>query len=235
MTSFQIECANMVIEIQCSHDGIRRRCAKYLTHADRSDIVVAPNDGHIRTAKKFMPHDSAEEVEFAAILCALHEKLLERTACTMHAAVISVDGAGYAFAAQSGVGKTTHIRLWKKHFGERCTIVNGDKPILSFQNEKVYAGGSPWCGKEGYSENGTVPLRGICFLERAQTPSIRKLSDNEIIDRLFYQLSVPEPSTGLTLQCLKIANMLIRYVPFYLLQCDISDEAVKIAYEEMSK
>ncbi len=235
MHIFQIQCANIIIEVRCFHENIRNKCAKYLTQTAESDIIVIPHNGHFQIVKKFMPNDSPEEIEFAAILCALHEKLTERMACSMHAAVVSVDGVGYAFAAQSGVGKTTHINLWKKRFGDRCEIINGDKPILTFDNKKVYASGSPWCGKEGFSQNTTVPLKAICFLERAKVSSIRQLSSNEIIDRLFYQLSIPNPNTGLTLKGLKIANALIQNIPFYLLQCNISDEAVKIAYEEMNK
>ncbi len=235
MNTFQIKCANIIIEIRCFGDSIKERCAKYLINSPKSDIIVSPGADHFNTAKKLMPNDSEEDIEFAAILCDLHEKLIERMACSMHAAVISADGSGYAFAAQSGVGKTTHIKLWKKIFKDRCEIINGDKPILTFDDKNVYASGSPWCGKEGFSKNTTVPLKAVCFLERAEIPSIRRLSSSEIIDRLFYQLSIPHKDAGLTSKCLKIAHMLMESVPFYLLRCNISDEAVKIAYEEMNK
>lgn len=235
MTSFQIKCSDFIIEIKCFHDKIRERCAKYLVNSNKSDIIVAPSDGHIKIAERFMPGDTPEEIEFAAVFCALHEKLIEKNACCMHAAVVSVDGMGYAFAAQSGVGKTTHINLWKKILGSRCTVINGDKPVLTFRDGNVFASGSPWCGKEGYSENFSVPLKGICFLKRAVKPNIVRLSDDDIIDRLFYQLSVPQYDSVLMSKCLETANMLIRCVPFYLLCCDISENAAEIAYREMSK
>ncbi len=235
MNVFRIKCAGIVIEIRCVSDGIKDRCARYIGDFSEPDIIVTPESRHIRTAEKFMPRENREEIEFAAVFCALHEKLLERTACVFHAAVVSVDGEGYAFAAQSGVGKTTHVELWKKKFGNRCKVVNGDKPIITFKDGRAYASGSPWCGKEGYSENVSVPLKGICFLERAETPSIKKLSDDEVIDRLFYQFSLPKPSTGLMAKGLEIANMLIGSADFYLLRCDISDEAAELAYKEMSK
>lgn len=235
MNVFQIKCADFVIEINCIHDGIKKRCEKYLTESSTSDIVLSPEKRHFDTARKFMPNDTPEEVEFAAIFCLLHEKLTEKHACCIHAAVISVDGEGYAFSAKSGVGKTTHVNLWKKLLRERCEIINGDKPILTLSGGKALASGSPWCGKEGWSKNATVPLKAVCFLERSEKPSIRKLTSGEIIDRLFYQLSLP-PKGGEPLQkCLQTANLLIKAVPFYLLKCDISEEAAKIAYEEMSK
>lgn len=235
MNKLRIKCAELGIEIRYTSDGIKNKCARYVGDFADPDIIVAPDSRHIRTAKRFIPAENAEELEFAAILCALHEKLIERTACVFHAAVVSVDGNGYAFAAKSGIGKTTHIELWKKKLGDRCKIVNGDKPIITFKDGRAYASGSPWCGKEGYSENITVPLKGICFLERAETPSIRRIFSGEITDRLFYQLSVPAPSTGLTAKALKTADMLIKSVDFYLLSCNISDAAAEIAYREMSK
>lgn len=235
MNIFQIKCAGFVIEIRCLHDEIKKKCEKYITYSEKSDIVVIPEKEHFMTAKRFLGNESSEEIEFAAILCSLHEKLIEKGACCIHAAVAAVDKEGYAFAAQSGVGKTTHIRLWKEKFKDRCDIINGDKPIITFDDSGAYASGSPWCGKEGYSENTAVHIKGICFLERAEEVSIRRLSDNEVIDRLFYQFSVPVSGTGLRIKGLAVANKLIKSTNFYLLRCNVSEEAVDAAYKEMSK
>ena len=235
MISFQIKCADMIIEIRCLHDTIRDKCRKFLTESQKSDIIVSPKESHLKIAQNAMTDAQPDEIEFGALLCDLHEKLLEKNACCMHASVVSVDGVGYAFAAKSGVGKTTHANLWKKTLGNRCEIINGDKPILSFKDSGVYASGSPWCGKEGFSKNESVPLKGICFLERGEKNTIRKLSSDEIIDRLFYQLSIPAGNKALVFKCLGLANNLINTLPFYLLQCNISDEAARIAYEEMNK
>ena len=43
--------------------------------------------------------------------------------------LISFDGQGIAFAAPSGTGKTTHIKLWQRLYGDRVEIINGDKPL----------------------------------------------------------------------------------------------------------
>ena len=90
----------------------------------------------------------------------------------LHAAVIEVDGLAYAFAAPSGTGKTTHIALWKKFFGDRANIINGDKPIIRFENGTPYIYGTPWCGKEGYNINTKAPLAALCFIERSPENTI---------------------------------------------------------------
>ena len=233
MNTFQIECAGFIIEIGYSHESTKERCKEYIVTSPSSDIIVHPTATHIKIAEKYMENESAEEVEFSSILCALHEAIISTNAAIFHAAVLEKDGEGYAFAGKSGIGKTTHVKLWQEVFDD-VTIINGDKPILTVE-DKVYVSGSPWCGKEGYNTNKTVPLKAICFIERADTPSISRLSGKEVIDRIFYQFSVPFENAILRMKSIAIADRLIKTVPFYLLKCDISHEAVKVAYEEMKK
>ena len=81
----------------------------------------------------------------------------------LHCAVIEYNGEGYAFAAKSGTGKSTHTRLWRELFGERAIMVNDDKPFLQITSSGVFAYGSPWSGKHGLATNVRVPLEGVCF------------------------------------------------------------------------
>ncbi len=72
----------------------------------------------------------------------------------LHSACFDVDGVGVAFAAHSGTGKTTHMRLWQEYLGDRMTVVNGDKPIVRFLNNAE-------CGiNPSASFLGTSPQRG---------------------------------------------------------------------------
>ena len=85
----------------------------------------------------------------------------------MHGAAIAFDGAAYLFTAPSGTGKTTHVRLWRQYLGSRVTVVNGDKPFLSLEPDgTVRVWGSPWAGKERWQSPISVPLCGVCLLER---------------------------------------------------------------------
>ena len=87
--------------------------------------------------------------------------------------VFAMDGQAYLFSADSGVGKSTHSRLWQQVFGDqRVTIINDDKPALRLRDGVWYVYGTPWSGKYGLNHNLCYPLAGICFLERSKTNKI---------------------------------------------------------------
>ena len=150
----------------------------------------------------------------------------------LHAAVLSYDGSGFAFLGRSGAGKSTHTGLWLKHVSG-AAIVNGDKPILGFDGENFVAYGTPWMGKEGRGENTSVVLKGLCFIEQATENSITKLSHSETTMRLFNQILLPTDEANAT-KTLELVDKLIATVPAYVLKCNISEEAVKTSFEEMT-
>lgn len=77
---------------------------------------------------------SDEYLESAVISESIADEVFNYNAAVFHAALISFDGRGVAFAAPSGTGKSTHIRLWRRLFGSRVECINGDKPLLLFRD-----------------------------------------------------------------------------------------------------
>lgn len=150
----------------------------------------------------------------------------------LHAAVIAVDGECYAFSAKSGTGKSTHIELWMKEFGDRAVVVNGDKPILYVKDDAVYAYGTPWSGKEGYDADIKRPLKAICFIHRGTENEIHAISTAEVLRELFDQLMLPKGLEEIE-QFLSLVDKMVRIIPFYSMQCKIDSAAVKMAYEAM--
>lgn len=151
----------------------------------------------------------------------------------LHGASISYENKGYLFTAPSGTGKSTHIRLWRKHLGKKVGIVNGDKPFVSLDGEIPYIYGTPWAGKEGWQRNCRAPLSGICIVQRGETNSIRMIDASEALPILFKQIYLPKTPKGLD-QTLALMDVLLKKVPVYLLQCDISEEAVKCSFEALT-
>lgn len=47
-----------------------------------------------------------------------------------HGSCVAVDGEGYLFAAKSGVGKSTHARLWRELLGDRAVMFSDDEPLI---------------------------------------------------------------------------------------------------------
>ena len=226
--------AEQYIDIHALYPSTERFCAAYVcADAPHVDFSVEMCEADIdREAERDpvarrLSRPYLEQIALCRKICA---EMLCRSSFLMHCAVIEYEGRGYAFSAPSGTGKTTHIRLWQKLFGrDRVTIINGDKPILRCADGKIYAHGTPWCGKEGYNTNTCVPLHALCFLERAEHNSISPLSDTEAMPKLFGQLMIAD-SADLATQ-LELLDRLVTAVPMYRLRCNMDIEAARVAYE----
>lgn len=161
-------------------------------------------------------------------------QLLDKDIFVMHGSVVALDGEGYAFLAPSGVGKTTQTRLWQAHFGSRLRIINGDKPLIRMEPVGFRAYGTPWRGKENMGCNASVPLKALFFLNRSDTPSVVPADHGQMVDRLFRQLLLPkEPERMIRL--LTMADKLVSTLPFYVLNCDMTENSVLCAYEAVKQ
>ncbi len=200
-----------------------------------AEFVVSVSD-EVIAQEKAQPEKNFTDgyCESICLYRALCEKMVDYDAFLFHASVVSVDGKAYAFAAKSGVGKSTHTRLWLEHFGEKAMIVNGDKPIIRIENGQFVAYGTPWCGKENLENNIGVPLKALCFLERGTKNRIERADSKEVCRRIFHQVVMPK-DVKRRLHFLSMIENMIKTIPVYILHCNISDEAVTVAYNEMKK
>jgi len=159
--------------------------------------------------------------------------LLQYNAFFLHSCVVEMDGFAYAFSADSGVGKSTHASLWLRAFGEKVRIICGDISVVRHEKDIFYAYGTPWGGKEGWQINTSAPLRGICFLQRADANMIRKLNIAEAFLYLRYFLKAPNDEVEIR-GFLELMDKLLKSTPVYLLQCNMQMEAALVAYNGMN-
>ncbi|MCR5429733.1 MAG: hypothetical protein K6E58_00670 [Eubacterium sp.] len=172
-------------------------------------------------------------IEFSCIMEKIASDLPNHDMLLMHGATIEYKGKAYVFTAPSGTGKSTHIKLWKEHLGDNVSIINGDKPEVSFKDGKVYMHGAPWCGKEGWQINTSAPLAGVCLVERGKENKIEQIHPGENIEFFMMQLYlVDEP--GYLIKVVDLFKKMAEAVPFYRLECDISEDAAKCSFEAMT-
>lgn len=230
--------ADFNIEIACIYSGTAKMLEPYLYNQDAAadfsvfatDAEIAEMDAEFKKLYGDTKHN-ASYIERLVIHKKISDEVLSRDAFMMHGALVEYEGTGYMFTAQSGTGKTTHVCLWKKVFGDGVHIVNGDKPILRLIDGELYAYGTPWCGKEGYNINTRVKLSKLCFVSRADDNSIVKISEIEAISRLMSQVEIVE-SRDLAAQ-LAMLDVLVSKCDMYLLKCNMDDEAATVAYNGM--
>ena len=237
MPDLSIRLADLNILIHARHKYVVRQCENYLTPEplteETADLVVEAVAEELEAEKAKNPSNMpAGYIESICIYRVICRKLPLLGAMLLHSAVISDGGHGYAFTANSGVGKTTHIKIWQQAFGDEVSIVNGDKPIIRKKDGKWYAYGTPWCGKEGWNINTAVPLAAICFLRRGEKNTIAPLKAETAIGDIMPQLLIPDDAAAL-MATLDLLDGVLTDVPLYELHCTISEEAARIARAAM--
>ena len=227
--------ADLNVEILPRYQHILHQCKDYLApEGSTPDVTVAVPEEELARSMEENPGFRPGYIESIEAYRRLCTAILPFGAFFVHAAVVEVDGRAYAFSATSGTGKSTHISLWREYFGERVHIINGDKPILRRSDDGIFtAYGTPWCGKEGWHENRSAPLGGICFLERSKENYIRPLSSGEAVDRIFSQLLRPKTRKEADIT-LDLTDKLLREVPIWVLGCDISREAAELSFRTLT-
>lgn len=233
--AFIVKLAQKVIQIQNIYPESKEFCKDYLTEETNPDfsINITSEDIMLEQQQSLETGYSLPYLETLSILRKISDILPLHQRILMHGASISYHNQAYLFTAPSGTGKSTHIRLWKKYLGDEVKIVNGDKPFISLADNPPTIYGTPWAGKERWQRNCSEPLKGICFLQRGTTNSIKRLNPEECLSLLFHQVYIPDDSltAGLTLELL---DKLIKSVPLYLLQCDMSEDAVRCSFETLT-
>ena len=120
--------AEININIQPKSDYVRQQLSDFAVNTERADFDISLTREDIRNEQKIYCQNNADvkPTELSVDLCeslALYRKIcrkitMDYNGILMHGAIIRYKGNAHMFTAPSGTGKTTHIRLWKKYFGE---------------------------------------------------------------------------------------------------------------------
>ena len=230
---FVIQLAEIRIRINNRYPFIERQCRDYICEGDAAAFSVSVSDEEILEEQKFGDF-SADYCESICIYRHICEILPSYGIFLMHSSVIEVDGYAYAFTAKSGVGKSTHTALWLKNV-PNARVLNGDKPLYRVEDDgSLTVFGTPWNGKENWGENISAKLAAVCFIERGLENSIRRATEEDAVSRLMHQLYLRGSRESVTKQLL-LMDSLVRGVPYYVLACNISDEAALLAWNTMRK
>jgi len=228
----KVEIAGIPIGIDNRFEYIEKLSGEYLT--DKEPIfTVNATDADIDKEREIAGESfSHAYLESTVIFRKIAEHLPEYDAVVFHGAVLAKGGKAYAFTAKSGVGKTTHTRLWLSEFGDSVHYINGDKPIIRMIDGVPYAFGTPWRGKEGYGTNTSAPLAAIALLGRGITNSARAIKPEESTIRMFKQIYIPSDPTCAAL-AMRVADRIIASVRFVELNCNMESEAAWVAARAM--
>lgn len=279
---FCVQIAGVLVAIENRYAFTEQLCADYIVDAspDECDFSVSATAEEIAAENNDEDAFSPAYCESLALYRKMCTRMLEYDAFLFHSAVVSYAGRGYAFAAKSGTGKSTHVAQWMHTLDDRVTVVNGDKPLLrwwrceggregvgadaadgdgsraegagsavsladaggadaiagegSQASGAFLAYGTPYCGKESWGQNTSVPLRAVCFIERCEPGEpdcLKRLEDDgEIINRMMNQILLPKDPV-LAVRQLDLLDRLVTSVPFYVLRCTPTRAAFDAAFQ----
>ena len=228
----KIKVADFVFDIANKYSYSEKFVDKYLTD-EPADCFIKIDDSLIAKRLSESPVYPAEYIEFLEIYREICNWIIDHDGILMHGAVIEFEKNAYMFTAPSGTGKTTHIRLWKKLYKDKVSVINGDKPLIRLINGEYIVYGTPWCGKEHYNRNTKAPLKGIVLLSRAPENSIDVMSPDKFNPFLLKQVYLPKNPAG-TMRTLDFADKMFSTIPLYNLKCNISTDAARIACEKIT-
>ena len=223
--------ANLLIDIP-EEGGMAPLCEGYRTEEQGSPDIVLEKE---RYRPEKWPTLSYEKAIYMESGFQFYFKLLDFSGMMLHASAVALDGRAYLFSGPSGMGKSTHTRLWQSTFGENAKVFNDDKPALRLLDGRWFAYGTPWCGKDGININMKVPLAGICFLRRGDKNEIRRLSMQEAAARILGQTPWKFKKVENLDNLLKLVDQLVRDIPVYELFNKPEPEAARLSHETMRR
>ncbi len=226
--------ADFIVDFQNKYSFIEKQCREYTCKENTpADFSISVTDTELRQEHLRSEAECSDGyVESVCSYRKLAMKLPLKDAFLLHGSVISFNGRGIVFLARSGVGKTTHTLLWKKMFGNKVTVINGDKPIVRFIDGIPYAYGTPWAGKENMQVNGRVEITDICFLQRSEDNFTEKAEIGDIVDTFMAQVLVPDNPES-AIKALELYDRIINHCNLWHIGCNISDEAAVVAHDKI--
>lgn len=222
--------ADLLIEVP-EAGGMTPRCRDYLTKEKVSADITIRADLYKSDRFPYRDENMVAYMESCAQFCS---QILNHDGLYLHASAIELKGKAYLFSGPSGMGKSTHTRLWQSVYPD-ARVFNDDKPALRCLDGRWFAYGTPWCGKDGININMKVPLAGICFLRRGEENSIRRLSPKEASTRIISQTTRRFKTEKRLDLLLSHVERLVTMIPVYELFCRPDADAARLSSETMRR
>ena len=224
-----IDIGGISVGIDNKFTYMEKLAADYLTK-EEPVFTVSVTDAEINDERERSEFKGLPDAYLESIVAyrKIAEVLPTLDAFVFHGSVLAFGGKAYILTAKSGVGKTTHTRLWLSELGDECHVLNGDKPVIRFKDGEFFACGTPWRGKEMYGIHETLPIGGIAFLERGGENRAYRISAGDALARLAVQVYKPKDRTA-AIRSLSLMDRVLRGVPLVRLECNMDPEAARVS------
>ncbi len=159
--------------------------------------------------------------------------ILPKRGIMLHGVIMEWKGNGIIFTAYSGVGKTTHTGIWKEH--EDVKIINGDRALCCWENEKWYTYGCPWCGSSEDCSTDKLPLKAIVILEQSSENRVEGLPPLLSFLELAKHAFAPDWNSTLMNLAMDAIENIITTIPVLKLSCRPDLGSVEVLKRKMEE
>ena len=159
--------------------------------------------------------------------------LLQEGKAIFHAACVETAYGGILFSGPSQSGKSTQANLWCEHRGAR--LINGDRPVLSFKEDVLYAYGSPYAGSSKCYLNESCQTKAIVFIKQGDQNQIKTLTPAEAFRRVYSSITVNTWEEEFVDFICEMSEKIVRCIPVFELECRIDKNAVEVLEEALQQ
>lgn len=226
--------ADLIVEMNPKYNNTLELAKPFLYDGSRdADFELKVSDKYLdQLMSKAAEGVTIEQIENFAFSGIFNRAAIKYSTMLVHSSALIYDGGAYLFSGDSGVGKSTHTRLWLKAFGDKVHIMNDDKPVVKLYDDKAVAFGTPFDGGSGIALNESYPLKAIIFIERGEENSVRIPDNKEIIQKLYFQTAHFVGAKTAEKMLVNIERLL-QLTDFYILTCNMDISAAYIVFENI--
>ena len=226
--------ADLIVEYTAKYDDLKRLSEQFLYNGEReTDITLSVTDKQLENMlSRSVEGTTISGIENLAMSSEFNRAAIKYGVMLVHSSALIYDGGAYLFSADSGVGKSTHTKLWLKAFGDKVHIMNDDKPVVRLYDDHAQAFGTPFDGGSGIALNESYPLKAIIFVERGEENSVRIPESKEIIQKLYFQ-TARMVNRETAEKMLTNIERILSLTKFYVLTCNMDISAAYIVFENI--
>ena len=232
MEGFNVKIAGCVFWVcGTKHASTKGFFSDFLSN-ERAEAIIDVSEEEIRSFQEKLPHFTEALCERAVLKYRIDKYLVDQGAFPFHATALSYKDEAYVFTALSGVGKSTHARLWRDSFGEAVTMINDDRPYLKLVDRTVCAYSHPQSGKHHIYTNTSCPVRVIGRIIRDRDNYVRRLSGAEFFPFFVQQVfTMDDPET--TSKIISLIMQVLSRVRVYEIHCNMDPTAGRQIYDQL--
>lgn len=214
MIDFKITLIDMCLHYSVKH----KETTSYLKQfqGDYKEVITKPISASNEDFQRYglNPNFALDEIQILAYLTS--KALIPYNSFLFHGAAFKWKDEIWILTAPSGTGKTTQFQNWVTEFPEEIEMINGDKPILKWDDGKYMVYPSPWMGKERYGSNQNGKLAGMIILEQDKTNSFQRLKPNQAVIPILIQFITFMETKEEIEKIIELEKKLLKCVPVFL-------------------